>query len=494
MDAEYASLIANGTWTLVECPPKARPLPVRWVFKIKTRADGSIERYKARLVAKGFKQREGIDYNEVYAPVSKYTTLRTLLSLVASMDLEMIQLDVKTAFLYGELEEEIYSAQPPGYESGANGSTLVCKLHKSLYGLKQAPRQWHANLAETLREHGFFPSTADSALFISAEHPYLWILTYVDDLLVIGNDLARLETIAAALRAAYDINESDTGLFLGMEIKRDRQARTLALTQYKMTSELVAKHNLLEGKPRATPLSASTRLAKDPEHPLDRTKFGYSELVGSLLYISVCTRPDIAQAVGALARYTSCPASSHWTALLGIVRYLSGTLDYGIVFASDGNTLIGFCDSDFAGDIDSRRSTTGYVFLLNGGVICWSSRLQVTVAASTTEAEYMAAAAAIKEALWLRKLMTDLALSTGGPIQLYCDNQAALALLKNPILSQRSKHIDVIYHFARERVASREVTFAYCSTNANVADCMTKALPDNKFAFCRSGMGIKSHK
>jgi ribonuclease HI len=211
--------------------------------------------------------------------------------------------------------------------------------------------------------------------------------------------------------------------------------------------------------------------------------------VGSLLYLSVCTRPDIAQAVGALTKYMAKPTTAHWQAAVGVVRYLAGTKSMGICFKGGDTTCMGYCDADFAGDPDTRRSTTGYVFIMNGGAISWSSRRQQTVAASTTEAEYMAAASATKEALWLRKLRRDLRLSVD-TILIMADNQSAIKLVKNPISSMRSKHIDVIYHFARERVARNEVAFEYIKTEHMVADMLTKAVPEDKHSYCRASMGV----
>ena len=207
------------------------------------------------------------------------------------------------------------------------------------------------------------------------------------------------------------------------------------------------------------------------------------------MYLSICTRPDIAQAVGALARYMAQPTTAHWTAAKTVLRYLAGTADFGITFGSGTPGLDVYCDADYAGDIDTRRSTTAYVFNLNGGAITWASRLQPTVAASTTEAEYMAAAATVKEALWLRKLLRDLSLDITC-ITIKADSQSAIKLLKNPIVSNRSKHIDVVHHFARERVARNEVTFEYISTDNMVADSLTKPVPTTKFKFCRDSMGI----
>lgn len=243
-----------------------------------------------------------------------------------------------------------------------------------------------------------------------------------------------------------------------------------------------------ECKPLTTPLSTATKLTKEGE-PVDTSIYGYSQLVGSLMYLSVCTRPDIAQAVGALARYMATPTVANWQAAKGVLRYVSGTANYGITFGGDKIDLEAYCDADYAGDIDTRRSTTGYVFILSGGAISWSSRLQPTVAVSTTEAEYMAASYAIKEALWLKTLLSELDQNPGN-LTIYADSQSAIKLLKNPVFSMRSKHIDIIYHFARERVMRKDITFKYVSTDKMVADILTKPLPSTKFDFCRTSMGM----
>lgn len=490
MDEEMASLYENGTWTLEETPGGVKPIPVKWVYKIKRDSKGNIERYKARLVAKGFMQREGIDFNEVFAPVSKHTTLRALLALVAMEDLELHQLDVKTAFLNGDLEEDIYMVQPPGYENG--NPNVTCHLRKALYGLRQAPRAWHAKLKKELEGIGAAASEADPGLYsIHMKDHIIYILVYVDDILIASKDTSAINAVKASLKSIFDIKDmGDAGTFIGIDIQRDRKAGMMKICQERMAAELVAKYGLNDSKSKSTPLTTGIQLTKSEANELDKEKYPYSELVGSLLYLSACTRPDITQAVGVLTRFMAKPSVAHWQTARSLLRYIAGTTDYGIIFdKKKDNSLLAYGDADYAGDIDTRRSTTGYVFLFGGGAISWSSRLQPTVAASTTEAEYMAAAAAVKESLWLRKLMADF----NRPIKtltIYCDNQATIRLLKHPIASARSKHIDVIYHFARERVARKEVEFQYCRTDDMVADCMTKALPEVKFAICRAGMGM----
>lgn len=489
MDEEMASLLANDTWTLMPTPRGVTPIPVKWVYKLKRDAAGNIDRFKARLVAKGFRQREGIDYEEVFAPVTKYATVRTVLATAAALDLEIHQLDIKTAFLNGELEETVYVAQPPGYEESGPGYS--CRLNKALYGLKQAPRAWHLTLKEKLEAMGFTESSADPGLFTKASGTpaAIYLLVYVDDILITTVSGPGLTETKAAIMAEYDARDlGEATFFLGMDIMRDRSQRTIKLAQGRLTADLLTKYGMTEAKPTGTPLSTNTKLTADGE-PLDVCTYGYAQLVGSLMYLSICTRPDISQAVGALARYMANPTVAHWQAAKTVLRYLAGTADFGITFGAGTPGLTAYCDADYAGNTDNRRSTTGYVFILHGGAITWSSRQQPTVAASTTEAEYMAAAAATKEALWLRKLLTDLGHTTD-TIAICADNQSAIKLLKNPIFSPRSKHIDVIWHFARERVARKEITFTYTKTDHMVADALTKPVPPTKFAFCRNGMGV----
>jgi len=366
MDSEYESLIANGTWTLEPLPPGIKPIPVKWVYKVKRDGQGHLERFKARLVAKGFKQKHGIDYDEVFAPVGKYTTLRALMAITAASDLELHMLDIKTAFLNGELEQPLYITQPQGYE--ADDPTLVCHLNKTLYGLKQAPRAWHLKLKAELEKLGFTESRADAGLFraiINGEAMY--ILAYVDDLLMACSNIGVITSVKKKIMELFDARDlGEANMFLGIVITRDRDSRTIKLTQERAINDLLAEFNMEECKPKDVPLSVGTVLTKTAGSPLDTSKSPYSSLVGSLLYLSITTRPDIAQAVGALARYMSSPTTTHWEAAKGVARYLAGTKEMGLTFgpssAAADIELLGYCDADFAGDVDTRRSTTGYIF------------------------------------------------------------------------------------------------------------------------------------
>jgi transposase InsO family protein len=489
-DEEYQSLLLNNTFTLAKPPPGVNLIPAKWVFTTKRDANGNLVRYKARWVAKGFKQQFGIDFDEVYAPVSRYTTLRALLAFITAHDLELKQLDVTTAFLNGELEEDVWVNQPEGYDMGEG---LACHLNRALYGLKQAPRAWHQKLRKELTAMGFIESTADPSLYYKYfEDSKVYILVYVDDLLIAGYASA-VTSVTTTLSDIFKVRDlGDAHLFLGMTITRNRTARTLMLGQPRMISDLLTKYGLDQAKSSIVPISTSVKLSKTVGDPLDTNIFQYSSLIGSLMYMSVCTRPDISQAVGALARYMQAPTTVHWKCATNILRYLAGTSDYGICYgasSADAFTIKGYCDADYASDIDTRRSTTGYVFNLNGGAISWSSRRQTTVAVSTAEAEYMAASYAAKEAVWLRKLSYDLDLNDKTTVIME-DNQAAIKLIKHPIQSMRSKHIDIIYHYTRELVEHKVVEFKYISTNENVADVLTKAVPEFKHRFCVKGMGI----
>jgi hypothetical protein len=335
---------------------------------------------------------------------------------------------------------------------------------------------------------GYIESSADPALFIKPCPKPVYLLTYVDDILMITEDTTELANVKTKIMATFDARDlGPATYFLGMDLRRNRATRSIFLGQHRLTADLLSKYGMNDSKPLSTPLNNSTKLTAEGE-PLEEPR--YAQLVGSLMYLSICTRPDISQAVGALARYMTKPTSTHWQAAKGVLRYLNGTSTYGITFGSSPSlNLTAYCDADYAGDLDSRRSTTGYVFILNGGSISWSSRLQQTVAVSTTEAEYMAAAVTIKEALWLRSLLSNLHLNIT-TVNINADSQGAIKLLKNPVFSMRSKHIDVIYHFARERVIRKDITFSYIKTDHMVADLLTKPVPTTKFNFCRNEMGI----
>jgi hypothetical protein len=486
MDEEYRSLVENRTWTVSKPPPNVKPVPAKWMFKIKRDKQGKIERYKARFVAKGFRQKHGVDYEEVFAPVSRHATVRALLAVAASRDLEVEQLDIKTAFLNGTLDEEIYAEQPEGYEPGE--PMMKLRLHKSLYGLKQASRQWYLCFARAMEKIGFTTSSADPALFIKHAPRTTFIVIWLDDDLLIGHpeEVQEAKTAISSMFEVRDLGLAD--FFLGMEITCDRNNRTITLSQKRATQDLIQEFNMQTAKPRPTPLSIAEKPTREGE-ALDTSTFPYASLVGGLLYIANCTRVDLSHCTGILSRFMSNPTKEHWRLTKAALAYQTGNSSRGITFGTDDLKLRGFCDANLAGDLDTRRSTSGFIFTLGGGAVTWASKCQPTVACSTVEAEYMAAALATKEALWLRKLCADLGIKCN-TVHIMCDNQGAIKLSKHAIASQRSKHIDIAHHFIRERTMRREVEFKYISTDLQVADFLTKAVSVDKFETCFAQVGL----
>ncbi|KAJ9507247.1 hypothetical protein QJQ45_006215 [Haematococcus lacustris] len=454
MNKEMACQQANQTWQLVKQQGWMRVLPGRWVFKTKRGADSSILKHKARFVIKGYRQVEGVDFDDSFAPVVTQGTQRVLLSVAAARGWELQQLDVETAFLNAPVDEGrlVYCQQPPGFETGQG---LVCQLDKAVYGLRQAPRAWYQHLTQQLGLIGFTASAADPCLIQPAQRQ-------------------------AACAAS----------FLGMRITRDLEAGTLKLDQQHYIEQLLDRFSMTAANGRVLPMTPGTRLVKEGS-PLDSSSaHRYRELVGALLYASTCTRPDIAFAVGQLSRFMQAPTQQHQQVAFGLLRYLKRTAEMGLVYSrSSSPQLQGYVDADYAGDPDSMRSTTGSVFVLNGAAVTWRSKLQTTVAASTTEAEYQAAAAGTKEALFLRKLLHELDAGCD-PIPILCDNQGAVALIKNPVESHRSRHTAVAHHISRERMVRGEVVFSHCPSAEMVADALTKPVSAQLFEGCFRGVGV----
>ena len=488
MRAELAALCEKGVYEWAILPAHKRALPARWVFKIKRDERGAIEKYKARLVAKGFLQKPGEEYTDVFAPASSHVTLRLLLSVAAERNLDIHQLDVKTAFLNGDLTEEVYLKPPEGFEDKAGH---VWRLKKALYGLKQAAQAWHDKLKSKLSTIGFKASSSDPTLFISGSvrEEKTYMLVHVDDVLILGTSAAVRAAKASFLTLFEARDLGDAAMFLGLQIQRDKAAGTIWLGQSHYTAQIVQQYGLSEGKSKITPFHANQQLA--PTGTPLQADVPYSAAVGSLLYLAVCTRPDISHSVGMLSRFVGDPKSEHWQALKGVIRYLKGTIDLGLMYRRGGGSIMGYTDSDYAGDLVKRRSTSGFVFINAGAAILWGSKLQTIIAVSTCEAELVAGARAIKEGLWLRKLWADLhGKSITMPILM--DNQSALTLLKNPAAGAqtRTKHIDINYNFARHRHISGDITAKFVPTDEMLADVFTKQLPGPAYRKHRDHLGL----
>lgn len=489
--AEVDSLWRNGTWVLADLPRGAKLLPTQMLCERKRGADGEVSRHKGRFVACGNHQVAGRDYTEVWAPVARHATLRALLSTAAAEGMMLYQLDVETAFLNGEVDEELYLQQPRGYERGGAGK--VCRLFKAIYGLKQAARAWYLKLVELMTEMGMEQCTSNPCLFSrpGVDESTEFVLVYVDDILLMCKTQAGIDAMKQSVMMAFSSRDiGPPSYFLGLHIGRDEEKGLLTVSHRRYVLSLVERHGLNNAHPVVLPLGLGATLGKEGVSLDDEGTTRYQELLGGLLYVATCTRPDISFAVGKLARHAASPTQAHLSAAKGVLKYLKGTADLGLRYGG-GGALKGYCDADFAGDVNTRRSTTGYAFLLHGAAIAWMSKVQPTVAISTTEAEYIAAAAAAREALWLRTLVGELG---GGirPVPLLCDNQGAIKLMHNPAGTARSKHIDIAHHFVRDRVDAGQLTVTYIPTADMVADVMTKALPSVMLVACWDGLGVVS--
>ena len=413
MQEEMDSLHKNHTWELTPLPNGKKALHNKWVYRIKQEHDGS-KRYKARLVVKGFQQREGVDYTEIFSPVVKLTTVRLVLSIVAAEDLHLEQLDVKTAFLHGELEEDIYMVQPEGFLS-SGGEDLVCKLKRSLYGLKQAPRQWYKRFDAFMIANGFSRSEMDHCCYLKKfKGSYIILLLYVDDMLIAGANMKEILYLKESLAKEFAMKDLGAAKQIrGMRIVRERRAGVLTLSQEQYIEKVLCRFNMQNAKPVKTPLAAHFKLSsehspKTEEERNDMKSVPYASAIGSLMYAMVGTRPDIAHAVGVVSRFMANPGREHWEAVHWILRYLRGTSGMSLCFGRGDPNLQGYVDSDLGGDVDTRRSTTGYVYTFGGTAVSWVSQLQKLVALSTTEAEYVAITEASKEMLWLNNFLVEL--------------------------------------------------------------------------------------
>ena len=489
---EYQSLIDNETWDLVELPQGRKPVGCKWVFKVKHRNDGRVERFKGRLVAKGYAQKYGIDYDETFSPVVRFSSIRALLAYAVQNDMLIHQMDVVTAFLNGTLSEEIYMQQPDGYVVPGK-EHLVCRLKKSLYGLKQSPRCWNTAFREHLEQIGFKQNPADPCVFTRCENTMTIVAVYVDDLIVIAKTTEEMQSLKQNLTTRFKMKDMGKLHYcLGINIEQDEKQKCLWMHQQQYILKLIEKYGLSEAKTVPTPADPSSKLKKDDGASKDVDKNEYQSMVGSLLYAAIATRPDIAQAVGVVSKFNSKPSQAHLTAVKRILRYLKGTTDLALKYQQSENCrLIGYSDADWAGDQDDRHSTTGNLFVMAGGPISWLSKKQAVVALSTSEAEYVALSAATQEAVWLRRLLTSLKAIPNGPTVLMEDNQGAIAIAKNPIAHARTKHIDIRYHYIRETVQEGFVELHYCPTEKMIADILTKPLPRGRFETLREDMGMK---
>lgn len=486
MEDEMKSYEENCAWDLVNVSGGDHVVSCKWVFKKKCDAENKVS-YRARLVAKGYTQKAGIDYEETFAPVIRYASLRLLFALSLKLGLKIFHLDVKTAFLNGFLKEKILMRQPEGFVKSGD-ENKVCKLNRAVYGLKQSSRAWNHRVDKVLLKLGYKKSVYEPCLYTKrGENNLMTIIAlYVDDFLIYSNDAKGAELLKNQLKSEFQIKDlGEVKQFLGMRISRDEHSIRLDQEQY--IDQLLKRFNMDECKSVATPLAENFDFSasnnQNSQNPL------YQKLIGSLMYLAVLTRPDICFSVSFLSQFNNCHSDYHWQCAKRILRYLKGTKKLSMKFEKKDSDLIGYVDADWGSNKKDRKSYTGYVFKLAGASISWRSCKQKTVALSSTEAEYMALSEATKEAIYLRNLLEDL-LGKLDCVLIYNDNQSAKKLAYNPVLHDRSKHIDIRYHFVRDAVSDRIIEVKYLPTNDMIADILTKSLQSVKNAKFVKSLGL----
>lgn len=488
IESEYESLMKNNTWSLCDLPIGRKAISGKWVFKLKRKANGDIDKYKARFVAKGFSQQHGFDFNETYAPVAKLPTLRILLAIAVRFDMHIHQMDVKGAFLNGELKEEIFMVQPDGFAKGKQ----VCKLKKAIYGLKQASRMWNEKFHQFMTRIGFKRCASDYCLYIKFENDIrCYILLYVDDLLIVCDDLRMINTIKGLLAKQFemtDIGMADT--FLGMHIEHDRDNGIVQLSQAQYLKNVVRKFGMTECKPISTPIEKGLHLSS--EKLAESANVPYRELIGCLTYATLTTRPDLCAATNYFSRFQSCYTHEHFTHAKRILRYIQGSSDLKLKYRKDekADILVGYADSDWAGDKNDSKSTSGYVFKLFGNTVTWGTHKQATVSQSSTEAEYVALAEAMNEAEWIKQLIGELGIEIKNAIVIHEDNQSTIKVAQEPRNHKRMKHVAVKFNFVRDTVNNGLVQVKYIPTGDQIADIMTKGLGRIQFIKLRKDLNL----
>lgn len=488
IDSEYASLMKNKTWILSDLPKGRKAITGKWVFKLKYKANGDIDKYKARFVARGCSQKRGFDYAETYAPVAKLSTLRILLSIANHFDMHIHQMDVKGAFLNGDLDEEIYMVSPEGFETG----NKVCKLQKAIYGLKQASRMWNEKFHRFVTRIGFKRCSSDYCLYTKFENGIrCYILLYVDDLLIVCDDDKLVRVIKQMLTREFDMTDiGAVNTFLGIHIERDRKNGIIQLSQSQYLSKVLNKFGMNDCKPASTPIEKGLHMSNEAKG--EDSSVPYRELIGCLTYATLTTRPDLCASTNYFSRFQSNYTHEHFVQAKRVLRYIKGTTDLKMRLVKDktAEMLIGFADADWAGDKNDSKSTSGYVFKLFGNIVSWASRKQCTVAQSSTEAEYVALGDAINEAEWIKQLMIELGFVFAKPIKIYEDNQSCIKVAQEPREHKRMKHVAVKYDFIRDTIKSGSIQLEYVCTSEQTADIMTKGLEKSQFLHLRSNLNL----
>uniref|UniRef100_A0A8R7UCU5 Reverse transcriptase Ty1/copia-type domain-containing protein n=1 Tax=Triticum urartu TaxID=4572 RepID=A0A8R7UCU5_TRIUA len=487
MIEELNALEKNRTWELVHLPEGKKAVSCKWIYTVKQNPEGKIERYKARLVARGYSQTYGIDYDETFAPVAKMSTVRILISCATNFGWPLHQLDVKNAFLHGDLHEEVYMEIPPGFSTPRTAGK-VCRLRKSLYGLKQSPRAWFDRFRHAVCHMGYKQCNGDHTVFYRhAERRITILAVYVDDIIITGDDDIEILRLKKNLSKEFEVKDlGHLRYFLGIEIARSPKG--IVLSQRKYVLDLLSDTGMLGCRAASTPIDQNHKLSAQSGEPVDREN--YQRLVGRLLYLCH-TRPDISYAVSVVSRYMHDPRSGHLDAVHHILRYLKGSPGKGLWFKKNGHLNVdGYSDADWASCLDDRRSTSGYCVFVGGNLVSWRSKKQSVVSRSTAEAEYRAMSLGLSEMLWVRNLLTELKVMRRGLVKVWCDNKSAINIANNPVQHDRTKHVEIDRFFIKEKLDEGIIELNYVSSGNQVADSLTKGLGVKECNLACNKMGM----
>jgi hypothetical protein len=490
MNEELDQIEKNQTWELVPRPKNKNVVGTKWIFKNKFNEDGQVIRNKERLVCKGYAQVEGIDFEETFSPVARMEAIILFLAYSCFKNFKVYQMDVKSAFLNGDLKEEVYTEHPEGFEQPGK-EEQVYRLKKALYNLKQAPRAWYARLDKYLLQQGFKRGMSNNNIYLRIEKDSLLVtMVYVDDIIFGCNNDESSHKFSQEMSKEFEMSMiGEITFFLGLQITQSPKG--MFITQSKYLKEILKKFGMAESAPVSTPMTTNCKLNKEDESPsVDSTL--YRSMVGSLLYLTA-SRPDIMQAVGMVERFQSSPKESHVMVVKRIFRYLKGTSDFGLWYPRNkGFELISYTDVDWAGSVDEKKSTSGNAFFLGECLVSWSSRKQSSISLSTTEAEYIAVVECCTQILWMIQTLEDIKIECNQLIPIYCDNTSAINISKNPVMHAKTKHIPIKYHFLREKVSDKKVRLEYVGSKEKIADIFTKPLPKEAFEHLRKNMGVIS--